>query len=238
MLSAFPTVSATSLFIIASDNGTPLASKASLSALFGLSADNFFIFGFYYGFTHSNKKKLMEKTFLALVLGFVIYSIIIFAYIIEVQEGTLFNIIFLIISFIFVWFIFKNIIEEKSIREENDLFKVDKVRTINYLTRAGLGGCIVIIATILADTFGSVYGGIFAAFPATVASILIISALTHTESFLPTTIKYVPSSLLATVVYTLGIWYTYPIYGYLIGTIISYMLFIPTVYILNIFKLK
>ena len=50
LLSAFPTVSATSLFIIALENGNSFASKASLSSLFGLAAVNFFTFGFYYGY--------------------------------------------------------------------------------------------------------------------------------------------------------------------------------------------
>ena len=77
-----------------------------------------------------------------------------------------------------------------------------------------------------------------AAFPATIAPILIISALTHTEAFVLTTIKYVPLSLLATGVYTLGVWYTYPIYGYLSGTLISYTLFVAAVYSLNTPKLN
>jgi len=238
LLSAFPTVSATSLFIIALENGNSFASKASLSSLFGLAAVNFFTFGFYYGYTHSNRKKLMGKTFFASIVGFIIYSIIIFAYIVKVQEGTIYNLIPLIISFVIMRFIFRSIKEEKSIKEENSLLNAERIRTINYLARACLGGTIVIIAIILANTFGSIYGGIFSAFPATVAPILIILALTHTESFLLTTIKYVPSSLLATGVYALSVWHTYPIHGYLIGILISYMLFIVAVYILNILKLN
>ncbi len=47
LLSAFPIVSAISVFIMALENENSFASKASLSALFGLVAVNCFTFGFF-----------------------------------------------------------------------------------------------------------------------------------------------------------------------------------------------
>ena len=121
LLAAFPTVSATSLFIMAVENGTLFTSKASLSALFGLVAVNFFTFGFYYGYIHGNKKTLVGKMFLALILGFTTYSIVILVYIIRAHEGTIYNIIPLILSFVVLRFIFKNIKDQKNIENENSL---------------------------------------------------------------------------------------------------------------------
>ena len=231
LLSAFPTVSAISLIIMALQHGDAFASKASLSTLFGLTAVYFFTIGFYYGYTHYGDAA-KKKTISALIVGFIIYAIFILVYFAVVHEGTIYNIIPLIIGFIIAKFILTGVKVEKS------LFEVKRVRGIEHLARAGLGGGFVVIATVMADLFGPLYGGIFSAFPATVAPILIILALTRTEPFIIKVIKYVPSALLAAGAYAIGVWYTYPIHGVLVGTLISYSFYAVAIVLLNILERK
>ena len=231
LLSAFPTVSATSLIIMALQHGDAFASKASLSTLFGLVAVYFFTIGFYYGYTRYGDL-VKKKTISALIVGFIIYAIFVLVYFAVVHEGTIYNIIPLIVGFIIVRSVLAGVKVEKS------LFEVKRVRWIDYLTRAGLGGGFVVIATVMADFFGPLYGGIFSAFPATVAPILILLALTHTEPFLIKTIKYVPSALLATGAYAIGVWCTYPIYGVFVGTLISYSFYTGAIVLLYILERK
>lgn len=230
LLSAFPTVSATSLIIMAIGHGNAFASKASLSTLFGLVAVYFFAIGFYYGYIHYGGDTVKKKTISALIVGFIIYAIFVLVYFAVMHEGTIYNIIPLIIGFVIAKYILTGVKVEKT------SFKIKRVRAIEHLARASLGGGFVVIATVMADLFGPLYGGIFAAFPATVAPILIILALTRTEPFLIKTIKYVPSAVLATGAYAMGVWYTYPIHGVVIGTLISYLIY--TVVIVDLYILE
>lgn len=232
LLSAFPTVSAVSLIIMALVHGNEFASEASLSTLFGLVAVYFFTIGFYYGYINYRGNTIKKKTICALIVGFILYAILISIYFTLVHEGTIYNIIPLIIGFIFAKLILIGVKVEKS------LFEVKKVKAVEHLARAGLGGGFVVVASIMADLFGPLYGGIFSAFPATIAPILIIIALTRTEPFLIKTIKYVPSALLATGAYAISVWYTYPIHGVVAGTIISYSVYIVAIACLNMLEKK
>jgi hypothetical protein len=216
-LSVFPSISATSLIIIALIHGTSFASEASLSTLFGLAGIYFFIITIYYGYIHYIRNKVVRKIILLFIFAFIIYGITVFAYLAIVSEGTIYNVVPLIIGFIFARFVITNVKVDESLNE------VYRAKSVEHLARAGLGGGFIVFATVMADLFGPLYGGIFSSFPSTIASYLIVLAITHSELFLIRTIKYMRSALLATGIYVIGVWYTYPLYGIVIGTLISYL---------------
>jgi len=218
-LSVFPSVSATSLIIIALIHGTSFVSEASLSTLFGLTGIYFFLITIYYGYIHYVRSKENGKIILLFIFAFIIYGITVFTYLAFVSEGSIYNVIPLIISFIFAKFVISGVKTEESIDE------IYRPRSVEHLARGGLGGGFVVFATVMADLFGPLYGGIFSSFPSTIASYLIVLAISHSELFLVRTIKYMGSALLATGIYVIGVWYTYPQYGVIIGTVISYIIY-------------
>jgi hypothetical protein len=230
-LSAFPSASATSLIIIALIHGTSFASKASLSTLFGLVAVYFFIFSVYYGSIRFGGNRAIRKIIFTFAFAFIIYGMAVSGYLLFVNEGTIYNFIPLIIGFIIARFVLRG-------AKGESLDDIYRGRFVEYLARAGLGGGFVVFATVMADLFGPLYGGIFSAFPSTIASILIILALTHSEPFLIKTIKYVGTALIATGAYTIGVWYTYPIYGILVGTLISYFMYTTVMAFIRILDKK
>lgn len=227
LLSAFPTVSATSLIIMSVEHGDRFASDASLSTLFGLTACIFFTLGFYHGYRYYLGESAKKKTSSALIVGFTVYSIFVLVYLYFVSAGTLYNWIPLIATFVGV----RLLLTRAKVKKK--LFAKRKVRVPEHLTRAALGGGFVVMATVMADFLGPVYGGIFSAFPATVAPILIIISLTRSESFLITAVKRVPAALLATGAFALGVWWIYPTQGVVIGTIIAYVLYGVAIVALN-----
>lgn len=227
LLSAFPTVSAISLIIMSVEHGDRFASDASLSTLFGLTACIFFTLGFYYGYRYYLEESAKKKTLSALIVGFTVYSIFVVVYLHFISAGTLYNWIPLIAGFVGVRLLLTRA------KVKNKLFAKRKIRAVEHLTRVTLGGGFVVIATVMADYLGPKYGGIFSAFPATVAPILIIISLTHPEPFLITALKRTPAALLATGAFALGVWWLYPAQGVVIGTLIAYLFYGIAIVFLN-----
>jgi hypothetical protein len=80
------------------------------------------------------------------------------------------------------------------------------------------------------------YGGMFSTFPGVALLVLGVIALTHSREFFIEAMRYLPAALLASGVYSLSVWYFYPISGILIGTFISFISYIAVIILLSIAK--
>ena len=85
---------------------------------------------------------------------------------------------------------------------------------------------------ILADSFGSLWGGLFSSFPAAITPVLVLLHKRNGKDIISGVIKSSPIGLSATGLYSCMIWLLYPAYGIIAGTIISYMAVFGFLYIL------
>jgi len=90
------------------------------------------------------------------------------------------------------------------------------------IARALFAGAIIAMAVIAAKLFGSLWGGVFAAFPATYISTMYISVKRHSIGFAKSVVRGIPSGILGTLAYYFVVYYLYPVYGIFLGTIIGY----------------
>ena len=125
--------------------------------------------------------------------------------------------IYLIIAGIGYYFLtFKN----KTVSEPSQI----KYSTGQKLGRAIFAGLIITLAVYLAKILGPFWGGIFSVFPAAYLSTLLILHWKYESDFLFRVWKNAPLGSIIFVVYAISVIYTFPNFGILIGTILSYII--------------
>jgi uncharacterized membrane protein (GlpM family) len=229
LLAGFPAISSTSLAIMAVSHDDVFASHAALSALFGIVAAYFFVLGFYGGYRARSGTK-RQKTLTAILAGFIGYLVAAGGYFLLVGEGTIYNLIPVVACFFVSTWILRRDTTPKPRPEKK------RVRLWEHAARALLGAGIVVFATALADFFGPAYGGMFSTFPGVALLVLGVIALTHSREFFIEAMRYLPAALLASGVYSLSVWYFYPISGILTGTFISLISYIAAIILLSTAK--
>lgn len=95
----------------------------------------------------------------------------------------------------------------------------------SHLQRAALGGTFVVVATLLAEHLGPHWGGLFASFPATFMSLLLVAYPNRSlPYFLEQALGVVPSTL-NIMAYILAVHVAYPAIGVWWGTLAAYAVF-------------
>ncbi len=95
----------------------------------------------------------------------------------------------------------------------------------SLVQRILLGGGLVMGATVAADLLGPSFGGVFASFPVTFISLLLVAYRNRTLSyFLEQALGVIPNTL-SLLTYILGVHFLYPRLGIAWGTAASYALF-------------
>ena len=89
--------------------------------------------------------------------------------------------------------------------------------------RAIISGGIVSGAVVLAAIGGPVWGGLFSAFPAVMLSTMYLLTRAQGSGFAQATGKVMVPASANIVVFCLAVYFTYPIYGLIAGTVISYL---------------
>ncbi len=89
--------------------------------------------------------------------------------------------------------------------------------------RAFLGGCVVAAAVVAAKLIGPLWGGLFAAIPASYISMLFIVTRLHGLEFTKAIVKSIPIGTTGTLVYSLVIQSAYPALGIYAGTLAGYL---------------
>lgn len=95
--------------------------------------------------------------------------------------------------------------------------------TKELLMRAATAGSVVSGAVVVAAFFGPIWGGVFSTFPAVMLSTMYLLTKSQGVDFARATGKVMLFASLNILVYGIGINLTYPIYGLIWGTLISYV---------------
>ncbi len=98
--------------------------------------------------------------------------------------------------------------------------------------RAVFIGFIIFIITLFGKTLGPFWGGIFTMFPAAYISTFIILHWYYNADDILSFIRRIPIGSLSFLVYTLMIMYTFPVLGFIGGTIAAYLASLITSYTL------
>ncbi len=99
-----------------------------------------------------------------------------------------------------------------------------KLSFSQFISRILFSGSIVSGVVIISKLSSPYFVGIFATFPAMLLSTMIILTMNQGEQFAQGTGKVLALSLSNTVVYIIAVYFTYPKFGILLGTICSYSL--------------
>ncbi|MFH2105898.1 MAG: DUF3147 family protein [Candidatus Micrarchaeota archaeon] len=108
---------------------------------------------------------------------------------------------------------------------------------MQMLTRFMLVGSLVSISIIISKLAGPQWGGVFATFPAMFASSLYVSYNAYGIKFTKAMAANTTYAFPGFFTYVLGVYFLYPICGLVLGTILSFIISLITIYIFNlIFK--
>jgi hypothetical protein len=106
--------------------------------------------------------------------------------------------------------------------------KHSKSPTLSYTTgqkigRAAFVGLIIVIVLVLGKTLGIVWGGVFAMFPAAFSSSLMILHWYYDSENVSAASQKAPIGSLSICVYSLVVMVTFPRFGFVAGTALSYV---------------
>lgn len=91
------------------------------------------------------------------------------------------------------------------------------------ITRCLIVGSIMTLIVFLSKTLGSFWGGIFSVFPAAYTSTLLILHKQYDARFLQRTCRTMPLGSMPIIVYAFLARWTFPVYGFVWGTVLSYI---------------
>jgi hypothetical protein len=175
-------------------------------------------------------KKYQKKAFpialatwflLAIPVGLIGYN--------NILTGTIIYILLTIIMF----YILEYKMHIPSIQKKKFHYTIKEI-----LIRAIFAGTIVSTAVIISAILGPIWGGIFSTFPAVMLSSMYILTKAQGLDFARATGKVMLPASANITVYAIAISITYPIYGLIVGTIISYTIATITVIALYPFLKK
>ncbi|MGI6655454.1 MAG: hypothetical protein ACOX5Z_01230 [Desulfobulbus sp.] len=99
-----------------------------------------------------------------------------------------------------------------------------------WLGRALLTGLIVLAITECAKHVSSQWAGVFSAFPATILPVVLILHASHGADILPSLFREMPMGMLAIIVFSLVVAWSFPLWGVGLGMVMSYG--VATLYLL------
>lgn len=239
ILMSLPVITFLSLIFIAMSQGVDFAGHAALWNPIGAIADlvymGFFAAGIKIpeyidkkqnGKYRSGTSDNIQEAFCGLITGFAGYfvSILILSKL-SISSGW--------VSLIFLWF--SAIISYKIFQRFPDMKIAPKklVSSKDILFRCLFGGSAVAAIVILSDSAGYLWGGLFSSFPGTITPVLVLLHLKNGKEMSYSVIKSSPIGLSATGLYSCIVWVLYPLYGILIGTLVSYMAVLGFLYFIK-----
>lgn len=213
ILSGFPTGTAITLFFFALENGTNFASISAIYNLVGMLALQTMIY-LYYRTSDSisalKKYVILISSFISLLAYFAV------AYILHLINFNQFSALLIpLCSIPLLIYLFRKI-DNHKIEKRIQITK----RTIIF--RAFIAASIILLVTELARFVGPEWAGLFSAFPTTVFPLMLIIHFTYDTKHVHTFIKHIPQGQGSIVLYSLAVFYFYPLYGVWGGTLIAY----------------
>jgi len=236
ILMSLPVITFLSLIFMAMSQGVDFAGKAAIWNPIGAVADlvymGFFAAGIKIpeyvdkkqnGKYQSGTSDRIKQVFCGLITGFAGYfmSILILSKL-SISSGW--------VSLIFLWI--AAMISYKIFQRFPDM-KIAPKKTVSskdIIFRCLFGGSAVAVIVILGDSAGYLWGGLFSSFPGTITPVIVLLHLKNGKEMSYSVIKSSPIGLSATGLYSCMVWLLYPLYGILIGTLVSYTVVLGFLY--------
>ncbi|PLX12759.1 MAG: hypothetical protein C0597_12575 [Marinilabiliales bacterium] len=150
---------------------------------------------------------------------------LIFWFILAFLSSTLsLNNFFINILIAFITIFISVIFLEKVLKTPSIKNSKRKLSFPQFVSRIIFSGSIVASVVIISKFSTPYFVGIFATFPSMLLSTMIILSINQGKKFAQATGKILVLSLSNTVVYIIAVYFTYPKFGILFGTLISYTL--------------
>jgi uncharacterized membrane protein (GlpM family) len=214
IISGVPTGTAIILFFFGLEQGPEFAAQSAVFNLAGMLSMQVLIFVYYLVSSKIKGKGIL----LSSIAG--IFGYLCFAFILRQFAFTLFlAAVVAILSIVVFSFLFKGIVNTK-IKNRVKLSK--RV----FLFRATVAALIILAVTESAQIVGAQWAGLLSAFPTTLFPLMLIVHFTYDKEHVHTIIKNVPKGQLAMVIYIISLFFTYPLIGVYLGTLVSYSLVI------------
>jgi hypothetical protein len=225
IMMCLPVITFLSLLFIALLQGVDFSSRAAVWNPIGGIADLIYMGLFAVGISlpqhieNENSSGSMEKIIeilFGLLIGFIGYFFFIAMFSqFPVTSGWM-SLASLWIAAVIFYVVFKRI-QEKRI----EFLRSVSIKDVMF--RGLFGGIIVAAVVILGDSAGYVWGGLFSSFPGTITPVLVLLHLKNGKDMSYSIIKSAPIGLSATGLYSCMVWLSYPAYGIIAGTFVSYL---------------
>ncbi|MFK2823999.1 hypothetical protein [Arcobacter sp. YIC-80] len=209
ILSGLPVGSSITLLFFAVENGVDYVTNVALYNIHGLFAALAFCIGYYISTFYKGKLEITAS----ILISF--FSYILIAYIISfIPPHIVFTPLVVILLMLLSSIYF-------SKKENHGIEKKDKVSFSDLLFRSVLTIGIFLIVSSLPKYVDPNLAGIFSAFPTILLPLLLIIHFRHSNLQARTIIKNTPFGLSSVVIYSLVVFFTYEIYGIMVGTILA-----------------
>ncbi len=230
IMMSLPVITFLSLLFMAVSQGADFSSKAAVWNPIGAIADLVYMGFFAVGIglpgyiqkntgrregKNGNIEKIIE-ILAGLLFGFAGYFLfILISSKFQIASGWI-SLAYLWIFAIIFYVVFKRMKEIKL--EKPQLVSVKEI-----IFRGLFGGGVVAAVVILGDSAGHMWGGLFSSFPGTITPVLVLLHLKNGKDMSCCVIKSAPIGLSGTGLYSCMVWLLYPVYGIVLGTVVSYL---------------
>lgn len=214
ILSGYPLGSAISLFFIGYEIGPQFAADSALYTSLGLIATQVFAYC-YYRSSLLTEKWSTAPQILCSSLGGIGGYFLAAVFLRPLRVNPVFAVL-LPTLFIFLFIRLFRGVQNRKIQKRAGI-------NLNLLLiRAVFAACAIVVITSLAKLIGPAWAGLFSAFPITMLPLVAIIHFTYHPEHVHSILKNVPTGLGSLVVYTLAVFFFYPMYGIYMGTALSY----------------
>jgi MFS family permease len=177
------------------------------------------LFATSYAYLSEYLQKYIKKRKKQIILTFILSISIWFLVAVPIVILKINNLFFGIIGYFIIIFICHLLLRKKSHEKPPAL-----TYTFNQkLGRATFVGFIVFLVVFLGKTLNPFWGGIFTMFPAAFSSTLILIHYYYGSKMIFPTFQKIPFGSISLFIYTISVMITFPIFGFILGTFISYI---------------
>jgi len=212
-----------SLIFVVMVNGIPYVIDALPAVPIGMAINMIFLFVFIialqYGLLLSTIISLLIWFGLAIAAAFLNY------------DNLFVNVVFYIIMSFITFIVLEKVIKIPSAKKSNK-----KYTPLQMFIRAVFAGSIVASVVVISKFFDAYILGIFSTFPAVLLSTMVILGINQGKEFAQATGKVLVLSSTNIVVYVVAVYFTFPRFGIILGTVISFIcsflwvcLFLPVI---------
>jgi hypothetical protein len=210
ILISLPPTTLVSMFFIGWTKSPEFAAQAATLAPFGMIATGLFLF-----ILLALMKKYGQQAFLFAFAAWFLTELVV-----ETIGGK--NMLVGVAVYTLLILVLVYVVEKRmDIKSMGGTQRKHTTRELAY--KACFSGGIVALAIVVANAVGPWWGGIFATFPAATVSSMYILLREKGADFAMATGKVVLFASLNIIVYVAAISITYPTYGLIIGTVLSYI---------------